>query len=595
MAAILGTFSFVSILALQRSTQNTLEERLALTQQRANGVDFVLQKIKDQTETRLLNHADTIVSSPGILRDLLHEWQKEMVVFPLYLSLLNNRGEVILVEPDTWPPMEPRPSHPLIGTDRSILAHIKSTLKNGKTEISNVYLDPLYGKPAFYISLPILTGAQQTRGILEIAFDTMSPDILRFINGTTAGHSGYAEVVDSDGTVLSSTRQELLLSRSRYADWLAINIKQKNAAVSTWDSSLDPGNQADSTKQIITLAPLSVAPWGIVLRQDEDEALAPTRRLQQGLVLLGFLSLLAVAFVAWLTTEHVFGPVRVLTESSQRLATGNLNKPVPLVGTGEIGALAASFELMRNKLRDSLEELRQRSYQLENCEHARSEIMQKLISAEEEERKRMARDLHDETSQAITSVIVGLQAIAESPPMESDILTQKIKALQSTAQKTLEEIHKVIYELRPSILDDLGLMPAIKWYAESRLENAGIKLYVETAGREERLSPDIEIAIFRIVQEAVTNMIKHARAESASISLDFSDDSVVFRIEDDGRGFSMERGLPSDARTKHFGLLGIKERVESLNGHFSVSSQPGKGTVIEITIPVIKGEASTNG
>ncbi|MBI4331458.1 MAG: HAMP domain-containing protein [Chloroflexi bacterium] len=577
MVSILGLFSLVSILAVQRSTQNALMERLTFTQQQANILDFVLKEIREQTGSRLLANGMLLMNSgSGVRRELLEEWRKTMIVEPLYLSLLDDAGRVILSQPDS-------PS--LAGTDKSSFRYIQQALDTLLPQTSDAYLDPAHNAPVAYIGFPIPGGPGRPRGILDLAFDPMSPDILRFIKPAAASETAHAEVVDSAGIVLSSTRPELVLQMSDHGSWLATQVKNRNSAVSACHSCHDPTPSGGMSNEVITFAPLATAPWGIVVRQDEDEVLAPSRRLQRDLAMLGFLSFFAVAFVAWVTTENVARPIRLLNKTSLRLATGDLSEPVPLVGGGEVATLAASFETMRNKLQDSLEELKQRSQQLERSEHLRTQLMRNLISSEEEKRKRIARDLHDETSQALTSLLVGLQAIAESPHMESDVLTARLNALQETAQRTLEEIHRVIYELRPSIIDDLGLLPAIKWYAESRLENAGIKLYLETAGQERRLSPEIEITLYRIMQEAITNIIKYSKAEICSITLDFQNKAVAVHIEDDGRGFDPGKIIATNSGQQHFGILGIKERVELLDGTLNIKSEAGKGTEIDINIP----------
>ncbi len=577
---ILSIFSLVSILAVQRSTQNALDERLTYTQQQANSLDFILKEIREQTEARLRNSEISLIDSPDpIKRQALREWRKTMFIQPLYLSVLDRKGRILVTEPDAGP----------VTTDKSSYSYIQKVLEGNGPQISDAYLDPVYKIPVAYLAFPISaldTGLLS--GVLELALDPMSPDVLRFIKPVALGRTAHAELVDSNAIVLSSTQPQLLLQRSDHGDWLANQVKNKQPAVSTCHSCHEPAGSGSISREVITLAPLATAPWGIVVRQDEDEALAPARRLQWELAGLGFLSLLAVAFVAKVTTENVARPIRRLNAASLQLATGDLSQPVPRVGGGEVATLASNFEIMRNKLKDSMDELQRGTQQLEKSEHLRTRLMRNLISSEEERRKRIARDLHDETSQAITSMLVGLQAIAESQPMDPAALTEKLNALQNTAKTTLEEIHRVIYELRPSLIDDLGLIPAVKWYAESRLEKAGIRLYLETSGQEERLGPEIEITIYRIMQEAVTNVIKYSGAEVCNIVLDFKDNAVAVRIEDDGRGFEPDDILSSGATGQHFGILGMKERVELLGGTMNVRSEPGKGTELDIIIPLGK-------
>ncbi len=144
----------------------------------------------------------------------------------------------------------------------------------------------------------------------------------------------------------------------------------------------------------------------------------------------------------------------------------------------------------------------------------------------------------------------------------------------------------MISDLRPSVLDDLGLIAAVRWYAESRLEPAGIRWMVETVGQERRLPPEIETSLFRIFQESITNVLRHSGAESTSIVLEFKEKSVSLQVEDDGRGFSTEEDLGGVVGKRGLGLLGIKERVELLGGVLEVSSRPGFGTQIRVEVPL---------
>jgi len=224
--------------------------------------------------------------------------------------------------------------------------------------------------------------------------------------------------------------------------------------------------------------------------------------------------------------------------------------------------------------------------EVQRKEQLRGELLNLVISTQEEERKRIARGLHDETSQALTSLAVNLEAIIAILPSDADEAKAKLRGIQSLALKTLDEIHKIIYELRPTLLDDLGLVAAVKWHAENYLEAAGIKVHLETAGLERRLPAQIETALFRIIQEATTNIVRHADAESTSISLEFNETCIAIHIEDDGKGFDLNEVMRSRDGERGLGLLSMEERAELLGGHLSIKSRPGLGTQITVKIPI---------
>ncbi len=224
--------------------------------------------------------------------------------------------------------------------------------------------------------------------------------------------------------------------------------------------------------------------------------------------------------------------------------------------------------------------------EVQRKEEIRGELLNLIISTQEEERKRIARELHDETSQALTSLAVNLEAIIAILPSDADEAKTKLRGIQSLAVNTLDEIHKVIYELRPTLLDDLGLVAAVKWHAENYLEAAGVKVHLETAGSERRLPAQIETALFRIIQEATTNIVRHADAESTSISLEFNETSIAIHIEDDGKGFDLNEVMRSRDGERGLGLLSMEERAQLLGGVLSIKSRPGFGTQIAVEIPI---------
>ena len=224
--------------------------------------------------------------------------------------------------------------------------------------------------------------------------------------------------------------------------------------------------------------------------------------------------------------------------------------------------------------------------EVQHKEEIRRKLLNLVISAQEEERKRIARGLHDETSQALTSLTINLETVIAMLPTNAGETAAKLRKMQSLAAKTLDEIHKIIYELRPTLLDDLGLVAAVRWHAENHLEAAGLKVHLEIMGLERRLPSPIETALFRTIQEATTNIVRHASAKSTYISFEFNDTSVAIHIEDDGTGFDLDKVMRINDGVRGLGLLSMKERVELLGGVLNIKSQPGLGTQIAVKIPV---------
>jgi signal transduction histidine kinase len=220
-------------------------------------------------------------------------------------------------------------------------------------------------------------------------------------------------------------------------------------------------------------------------------------------------------------------------------------------------------------------------------EEIRGELLKDIITIQEEERRRIARELHDETSQDIVSLNANLEAAAGMLPESTDRVREVLRKAQSLGVSILDEIHKLIYELRPSLLDDLGLVVAVRWLADNNLVPVGIRVRFKITGKTVRLPSSLEIVLFRVIQEAVSNIARHAHAKNAAISLLFRKKVVKIKISDDGEGFDLAEAVSSRQRPRGLGLLGMRERVEQANGRLEIRSHPGGGgTEIDIEIPL---------
>lgn len=226
--------------------------------------------------------------------------------------------------------------------------------------------------------------------------------------------------------------------------------------------------------------------------------------------------------------------------------------------------------------------------QLENNNKRLRIISERAINAQEEERRRIARWLHDDTGQALLSLIINLEYIEKKVPPDHADLQETIAKATQLSKQTLDELRVIIYGLRPSILDDLGLGPAIRWYARSKLEEAGINVTINIPDNLMDLSPRLRTSLFRIAQEAINNIVRHSQASNAIISLDTDGKEIYLSVEDNGRGFFAAQNQGEAVRLQQWGLVGIEERVELINGEFSLTSEPDQGTLLQIYAPLVQ-------
>ncbi|OFV81146.1 MAG: hypothetical protein A2W26_03150 [Acidobacteria bacterium RBG_16_64_8] len=439
-------------------------------------------------------------------------------------------------------------------------------------------------------------------GVIGGALDPKSPRFRSLLHPVRMGDTTYLDLVDGNGIVLISTKAGRAFAESDHGRFLANLIQEKRPVVGACHSCHRGNGRPE--REIMAFAPLTFAPWGINIREAESETLAAGFTMERRLLSVGAVTILVALLFAWGVARSVTRPLGVLTDAARQITRGNLEEPIPSFGEDEVGQLAQSFDQMRVTLKSSMETIAQWNRDLEarvqrrtrdlealNAELQRKEeiqreLLKKVITAQEEERKRVARELHDETSQASAALLLSIDASSESIPHEAKEQLQRMRAM---ADRVLDSIHHLIFDLRPSMLDDLGLPSALQSSAESHLEPLGMDVSFEILGHERRLEPEVETTLFRIGQEAIANIRRHAEAESVRIAVEFGEEEVRLEIEDDGKGFDAGAVERATDRASGLGILGMRERAALLDGTLTIRSQPGMGARIIARIPLVEG------
>jgi signal transduction histidine kinase len=245
-------------------------------------------------------------------------------------------------------------------------------------------------------------------------------------------------------------------------------------------------------------------------------------------------------------------------------------------------------EIQRNIRR--LQEDRIRSSQ--RREALRGDLLKRVVGAQEAERQRIARELHDETGQALTAVGMGLQGLETKVGAKDAQNLENIRSLKELVTQSMAELQRIISDLRPSHLDDLGLRAALRWYVNDVSERTGLMIRLEMHGEEHDLSSEAKMALFRTAQEAITNVVKHAQATEGAVILTYLEEGVQLTIRDNGCGFDLPR---VQQRRDNWGLLGMHERASLMGGEFNIVSEPSDGTYVEVYIPYHPVEEEHNG
>jgi signal transduction histidine kinase len=221
----------------------------------------------------------------------------------------------------------------------------------------------------------------------------------------------------------------------------------------------------------------------------------------------------------------------------------------------------------------------------QQAEAAHHQVLRRLSEAEETERGRISRELHDQLGQDLTTLKLGLQMLRQKIPGEAPV-QESLSRLEALAANLMRHTHRLAWELRPSVLDDLGLVMALQRYSAEWSETSGVPVDFHSRGLEgQRLPKELESALYRVAQECLTNVARHAQARQVSVLLECRADCVSLIIEDDGRGFDPEATLQARAQTGKLGLLGIQERVKLVAGTVDMESSPGAGTTVYVRLP----------
>lgn len=224
---------------------------------------------------------------------------------------------------------------------------------------------------------------------------------------------------------------------------------------------------------------------------------------------------------------------------------------------------------------------------IQEREALRGELLHQIVSAQEHERIRIARELHDSIGQALTALGLGYAAVGETVTSDPKLATMQLIELKEMSTQALTELHHLIRDLRPSLLDDLGLVPALQNQVRLFKESHACVVDFQVDGRLRRLHPDLETIVFRIVQEALTNISKYARATEVCLTLNFAEAVIDLKITDNGVGFDVDQAFDKKMEASHgWGLLGMQERATLVGGDFHIHSIPNQGTTVDVCIPL---------
>ncbi|MEW6409817.1 MAG: cache domain-containing protein [Nitrospirota bacterium] len=609
MSIILIGLGVVSYYIVDKSIENSLDNRLALAHLIGNYIDNIIQG----NLTRLY---DISVSGGIDLEDNDFEPEKKALrtaymysIFTDGIFLLDRRGNAIL----TYPPRSPDSA-----VNISSILPVNRIIAEGRHIVSNIYtIEPTKRKVIFAL-VPLKDKNGRIVGIAGGEIDPTNPMLSQMLKAIDIGKSTFIEIIDSNGVIIASTNPLRVLTWCDHDKFFNTMINTKKTIVRTCHQCHSETDKRKS-ENILAFTPLETAPWGISIQQPREEVFAPTSKLKKTFFALGIIFISTAIALTIGMRKSIIKPIRSLIDATERIAKGDLSNSISPQGSDEIGTLSRSFETMRIQLAESLENIRRYSSELEMRVIERTEqirytqqqvenLLKKVISSQEEERKRIARELHDETLQLMSILLMKIDMCKLYFEHHPGSVKDKMKSTDRkilyldreppNMQRCFEEmkdiileasdgIHNIVQNLRPSILDDLGIEASIRWLLDRHLGEKGINYFLNIEEiYEKRFDPVVEIILFRIIQEAIINIAKHSRAENVFVILKSYDNAVNVEIEDDGEGFDVRSMLRHTEERRGLGLLGMKERAALLNGRLEICSSTGSGTRISLKVPL---------
>ncbi len=586
---ISATLGIISYFAVHESIERSLQNRLALARIISNYVEVFLNN-------NLYRLNDISLSGNGDLKDRDGQRVKRKLetvykysLFTEGVFLLDKHGNELM----TYPP------HVDYFSNLTYISYVNQVLQTGRPVISNVYTIEPIKKKVIFMMTPLKDGGGRITGIAGGILGPTDHFLNQLLQSGKIENNTYIEIIDANEIVVASDNPSRVFQHHNHDSTLSKMIIDCKAGIMECRHGFSHPDAVKRPVDRLAFVPLNVAKWGVIVGQAEEDIFAPAIGLKGKFLLLVFIFIATSIIFSIGMSLNIVRPLRSLIVSTNKIASGDLSTPVGNLGSDEILTLSNSFDDMRQKLAESLDSIKNQNTELENRVAVRTRqiresrqkiehLLKKSITSQEEERKRIARGLHDTILQDTSAFLIKLDICRVHPER---VTVEKIDEMRKIALETIDNIHDVIKDLRPSILDDLGIDAAIMWLLTNHLHEKGIQYYLEIESPlKGRLPAAVEITLFRILQETIINITRHANASNVFVVLDAKETHLDITIEDDGDGFDIDELMRHPIKdAKGLGIIGMKERAALLDGRLYIHSMPGEGTRVCIQIPLKDG------
>lgn len=425
------------------------------------------------------------------------------------------------------------------------------------TAISAVFISPVDGKQVILVSSPADHGNR-------IAVGAFSPQalILRTLQDIyPPGGDTAIYVIDPNFQVLYHSGPATLEGAPERHPGVAEAFNGQSGTTYM---------RVDRDEHVVAYSPIRTVGWAIITEESWELVSSPTLRTSQMIPLILVPALLLAMLALWFGAKQIVRPLQKLESKAAKLAWGNFQEiEISVGGIAEI--------------RDLQNELAHMARQLQAAQKSLHSYIGAITQGQEAERLRLARELHDDTIQSLIALKQRVQ-LARMPRKKGSPVPE-LEELESLIEQTIDDLRRTTRALRPIYLEDLGLIAALEMLVRETGQSSGLPVDFNSSGTERRLPAEVELALYRMVQEALNNAVHHAQARHLTVRMEFNSQAARLEITDNGKGFEVPKTPAEFTPQGHFGLLGLYERAELIGAHLEIRSSPGKGTHLSIDLP----------
>lgn len=562
LVVLLPLLAFGAFLVL-RSAEHEQALLAASVQDRTRAAARDIEREIGNLRSQLFVVANAGEAQPGNFAALYARATAALGQRGLALVLSDPDGKEVL---DTRLPLgTPLPDNP----DRHA---VRQVADSGVPYVSDLTVNPVTNAPVVMILVPVMQNAK----VAYVASLDVMPVLEQVLARQQLPKDWLATINDRQGYTLARTWEPAQFIGQRGRPDFLRRVRDS-------EEGWIPAQSREGVPLYVAFSHINPVGWAVVIGIPVDVLFAPVRHSTEVLILAGAITLAVALLLALLIGSRISGPIASLVKYAELVGQGD---PVTLRLTGlrETDAVACSLHRASESLHDSMAERARAAADLRASEE-RKHLLAQAVLAQEAERKRIARELHDSLGQYLTALQLGLSAIGRRSPADAG-LNREVAQLRDLTAEIGHEVNRMAWELRPTALDDLGLETAITQYIEEWGERSRLHFDLQLNLGDRRLPQTVETTVYRALQEAVTNVVRHAGAANVAVILAATDEQLQLIVEDDGKGFrpdDTEGGAPGAQR---LGLLGVRERLALVDGSLEVESSPGAGTTLFVRVPV---------